>query len=101
VLAHRCNYNILFAVYVTRTVFSFLVLTSNSEVNHMDNELVEKQNKALNVLVEAARLAQARGAFTLEQASLVAEAIAVFKQPEAQSGTQITDSVTSSPPSVF
>jgi hypothetical protein len=64
--------------------------------------LVEKQNKALNVLVEAARLAQARGAFTLEQASLVAEAIAVFKQPEAQaSGTQITDAVTSSPPSVF
>lgn len=45
----------------------------------MENELVEKQNKALNVLVEAARLAQARGAFTLEQAALVAEAIAVFR----------------------
>ena len=45
----------------------------------MDNELVEKQNKALNILVEAARLAQTRGAFTLEQAALVAEAIAVFK----------------------
>ena len=45
----------------------------------MENELVEKQNRALNVLVEAARLAQARGAFTLEQAALVAEAIAVFR----------------------
>lgn len=50
----------------------------------MDNELVEKQNKALNILVEAARLAQTRGAFTLEQAALVAEAIAVFKPAEAQ-----------------
>jgi hypothetical protein len=52
----------------------------------MDNELVEKQNRALNILVEAARLAQARGAFTLEQASLVADAIAVFRpaeQPQA------------------
>ncbi len=49
----------------------------------MENELVEKQNKALNVLVEAARLAQARGAFTLEQAALVAEAIAVFRAAEA------------------
>ncbi len=50
----------------------------------MDNELVEKQNRALNILVEAARLAQTRGAFTLEQAALVAEAIAVFKPAEAQ-----------------
>jgi hypothetical protein len=50
----------------------------------MENELVEKQNRALNVLVEAARLAQARGAFTLEQAALVAEAIAVFRPPTEQ-----------------
>lgn len=52
----------------------------------MDNELVEKQNRALNVLVEAARLAQTRGAFTLEQAALIAEAISVFRPvaaPEA------------------
>ena len=48
----------------------------------MENELVEKQNKALNALVEAARLAQARGAFTLEQAALVADAIAVFRPAE-------------------
>lgn len=50
-----------------------------TKVNHMENELVEKQNRALNILVEAARLAQARGAFTLEQAALVAEAITVFR----------------------
>jgi len=51
----------------------------------MDNELVEKQNRALNVLVDAARLAQTRGAFTLEQAALIAEAISVFRpaQPDA------------------
>lgn len=48
----------------------------------MENELVEKQNKALNILVDAARLAQARGVFTLEQAALVAEAISVFKPAE-------------------
>lgn len=60
----------------------------------MDNDLIEKQNKALNVLVEAARLAQSRGAFTLEQASLVAEAIAVFRQPENQVDSQVTDAVT-------
>jgi hypothetical protein len=48
----------------------------------MDNELIEKQNRALNILVEAARLAQSRGAFTLEQAALVAEAIAVFRPAE-------------------
>lgn len=54
----------------------------------MDNELVERQNKALNVLVEAARLAQARGAFSLEQAALVAEAIAVFQPPKQEVAPQ-------------
>lgn len=53
----------------------------------MDNELVEKQNKALNILVEAARLAQTRGAFTLEQAALVLEAIAVFKPADQGQAT--------------
>ena len=49
----------------------------------MDNELVERQNRALNVLVEAVRVAQSKGAFSLEQAALVAEAVAVF-QPSKQ-----------------
>lgn len=56
----------------------------------MENELVEKQNRALNVLVEAARLAQARGAFTLEQAALVADAIAVFRPADqGQAGAPV------------
>jgi hypothetical protein len=50
----------------------------------MENELVERQNRALSVLVEAARLAQSRGAFSLEQASLVADAISVFQPPKQQ-----------------
>jgi hypothetical protein len=50
----------------------------------MENELVDRQNKALNVLVEAARLAQARGVFTLEQAALVAESISVFQPPRQE-----------------
>lgn len=50
----------------------------------MENELVDRQNKALNVLVEAARLAQARGVFTLEQAALVAESISVFQPPKQE-----------------
>lgn len=54
----------------------------------MENELVERQNKALNVLVEAARLAQARGAYTLEQAALVADAIAVFQPPKQEASPQ-------------
>jgi len=54
----------------------------------MENELVERQNRALNVLVEAARLAQARGAYTLEQAALVADAIAVFQPPKQEAAPQ-------------
>tara|TARA_R100000655_G_scaffold110058_2_gene167262 strand:- start:920 stop:1162 length:243 start_codon:yes stop_codon:yes gene_type:complete len=36
------------------------------------------QQQALNVLVQAARIAQAKGAYTLEDAELVAKAIKVF-----------------------
>ena len=63
----------------------------------MENELVEKQNRALNILVEAARLAQARGAFTLEQAALVADAIAVFR-PAEQAQPQAAQATTSEQP---
>ncbi len=54
----------------------------------MENEIVERQNRALNVLVEAARLAQSRGAFSLEQAALVADAIAVFQPPKQEAAPQ-------------
>lgn len=63
----------------------------------MDNELIEKQNRALNVLVEAARLAQARGAFSLEQAALVAEAVSVFR-PADQAPPPAAPAEGSAPP---
>ena len=67
-------------IYIFDLMFNFETFANKTtQVNHMDNELIEKQNRALNILVEAARLAQSRGAFTLEQASLVAEAISVFR----------------------
>lgn len=36
------------------------------------------QAQAVNVLIQAARIAQSKGAFTLEDAELVAQAIKVF-----------------------
>ncbi len=48
------------------------------------------QDQALSVLIQAARVAQSKGAFTLEDAKVIAEAIAVFvpAQAEAQPETQ-------------
>lgn len=43
------------------------------------------QAQAVNVLIQAARIAQSKGAFTLEDAELVAQAIKVFI-PEEKSG---------------
>ena len=39
------------------------------------------QDQALGVLVQAARVAQSKGAFTLEDAKVIAEAVAVFAPP--------------------
>ena len=39
------------------------------------------QQQALNVLIQAVRIAQGKGAFTLEDAELVAKAIKVFVPP--------------------
>lgn len=36
------------------------------------------QSQAVNVLIQAARIAQGKGAFTLEDAELVSQAIKVF-----------------------
>lgn len=41
------------------------------------------QAQAVNVLIQAARIAQSKGAFTLEDAELVARAIKVFIPAEA------------------
>lgn len=39
------------------------------------------QGQAVNVLIQAARIAQAKGAFTLEDAELVSRAIKLFVPP--------------------
>ena len=45
------------------------------------------QNQALNVLVQAARVAQKRGAFSLDEASAVARAVSAFVATEPAAST--------------
>lgn len=51
------------------------------------------QDQALSVLVQAARVAQAKGAFTLEDAKVVAEAVAVFT-PAQKEESEVSPEVT-------
>ena len=51
-------------------------MTENT--NTTPNAGTMDQQQALNVLVQAARIAQSKGAYTLEDAELVAKAIKVF-----------------------
>ncbi len=48
------------------------------------------QEQALSVLIQAARVAQSKGAFTLEDAKVIAEAISVFvpAQPQTEEATE-------------
>ena len=46
------------------------------------------QGQAVNVLIQAARIAQAKGAFTLEDAELVSKAIKVFVPPTEETETE-------------
>ena len=48
------------------------------------------QNQAVNVLIQAANIAQGKGAFTLEDAELVSKAIRVFK-PEGANAQPAPD----------
>jgi hypothetical protein len=50
------------------------------------------QGQAVNVLIQAARIAQQKGAFTLEDAELVAKAIRVFVPP-TEDGENTSDPV--------
>jgi uncharacterized membrane-anchored protein YitT (DUF2179 family) len=46
----------------------------------MENlELYQKQNQALNVLVEAVKYAQLKGTYTLEQAEVIISALKIFE----------------------
>lgn len=51
----------------------------------MENSQELNQAQSINVLIQAARIAQAKGAFTLEDAELVAKAIRVFVPQETSS----------------
>ncbi len=51
-------------------------MTENTNTTPNAEEM--NQQQALNVLVQAARIAQSKGAYTLEDAELVAKAIKVF-----------------------
>jgi hypothetical protein len=44
----------------------------------MEENVEINQQQALNILVQAARIAQSKGAFTLEDAELVSKAIKLF-----------------------
>ena len=42
----------------------------------------EMQNRALNVLIMAANVGQAKGAYTLDEAAIIRDAIRVFEPPK-------------------
>ncbi len=44
----------------------------------MSEQTVENQNQALSVLMQAAQLAQTRGAFSLDEAGVISQAVALF-----------------------
>jgi len=49
----------------------------------MNNELTQEQ--ALSVLIQGVRIAQGKGAYSIEDAEIIAKAIKVFvKQPEGE-----------------
>tara|TARA_R100000008_G_scaffold79915_1_gene61952 strand:+ start:3070 stop:3270 length:201 start_codon:yes stop_codon:yes gene_type:complete len=54
-------------------------------------ETVETPNQALGVLVQAAHVAQKRGAFDLNEASLVAQAIQMFSVPPGEVSEEETE----------
>ncbi len=54
----------------------------------MENQQDLTQGQAVNVLIQAARIAQSKGVFSLEDAELVARAIRVFVPAnQSQDGT--------------
>lgn len=60
-----------------------------SQENQETQEM--NQGQAVNVLIQAARIAQQKGAFTLEDAEMVSKAIRVFVPPtEATEGEDAT-----------
>ena len=51
-----------------------------------------EQNQALNVLVQAVRVAQKRGTYNLDEASAIAAAVSTFiPQPEADTSSVVEE----------
>lgn len=55
------------------------------------------QAQAINVLIQAARISQAKGAFTLEDAELVSKAIKVFIPPAEETKSEEDPAVNEEP----
>lgn len=55
-------------------------MEKQKEENQVGDTL--SQNQAINVLIQGARIAQGKGAFTLEDASIITKAIHVFVPPK-------------------
>ena len=66
----------------------------NKEENTQENPQVAPEElngqQALNVLIQAVRIAQGKGAYTIEDAELISRAIKVFVPPTAP-GAEGTD----------
>lgn len=56
--------------------------------NQNPQELTQAQ--AVNVLIQAARIAQSKGAFTIEDAEIVSKAIKAFTPPQSETNTEPT-----------
>jgi len=61
----------------------------------MSQETVETQQQAVHMLIQAAQLAQQRGAFNLNEASLVSQAVNHFvpPAPPPEEGTDVEEAV--------
>jgi hypothetical protein len=59
----------------------------------MNNELTQEQ--ALSVLIQGVRIAQGKGAYSIEDAEIIAKAIKVFVKPGAEAPTEPVAETTS------
>jgi hypothetical protein len=64
-------------------------LTGNAEPTQMNIPETLNQQQALQVLVDAARVAQSKGIFTLDDAELVNKAIRAFMPPAGPVPSQV------------
>lgn len=56
------------------------------------------QAQAVNILIQAVRIAQSKGAYTLEDAELISQAIKVFIPPETEKADSKEDPIVNKEP---